>query len=140
MYVSYSTSLRLSLNWTLAELVKTNCGLSNVPSMEQILNLHYGVVMILQPLRDYIGCPLICNSAFRSAEVNKAVGGVSNSQHLSGCAADIRVPEGKKMQFWDFLSKCKYVDQALGGRSFVHVSWSPFRQPRQCYDINYYNY
>lgn len=96
--------------------------------------------MILQPLRDFIGCPLICNSAFRSAEVNKAVGGVSSSQHLSGCAADIRIPDGKKKQVWDFLSKCKYVDQALGGHSFVHVSWTPFRQPRQYYKLNYYNY
>lgn len=140
MYVSYSTSSKLSQNWTIAELTKTNCGLSNVPSLEHILNLHYGVVMILQPLRDYCGCPLICNSAYRSAEVNKAVGGVSSSQHLSGCAADIRIPNNKKMQVWDFLTKCKYVDQALGGKSFVHISWSPFRQPRQFYKLNYYNY
>ena len=96
--------------------------------------------MILQPLRDYCGCPLICNSAFRSAEVNKAVGGVSSSQHLSGCAADIRIPVNKKMQVWDFLTKCKYVDQALGGHTFVHISWAPFRQPRQYYKLNYYNY
>lgn len=140
MYVNFSTSYRLSPNWTIAEMVKTNCGLSNVPSMEQIINLHYGVIMILQPLRDFIGCPLICNSAFRSAEVNKAVGGVSNSQHLSGCAADIRLPENKKIEIWNFLTKCKYVDQALGGKSFVHISWTPFSTPRQYYKFNYYDY
>ena len=35
--------------------------------------------------------PIIINSGYRSPEVNKAVGGVATSNHLSGCAADIRV-------------------------------------------------
>ena len=37
------------------------------------------------------GDPIIITSAFRSPAVNKAVGGVSTSNHLTGCAADIRV-------------------------------------------------
>ncbi len=35
--------------------------------------------------------PIIINSGYRSPEVNKAVGGVATSNHLTGCAADIRV-------------------------------------------------
>ncbi len=35
--------------------------------------------------------PIVINSAFRSAAVNKAVGGAATSNHLTGCAADIRV-------------------------------------------------
>ena len=35
--------------------------------------------------------PIIINSGYRSAAVNKAVGGVKGSNHLTGCAADIRV-------------------------------------------------
>ena len=35
--------------------------------------------------------PIIINSGFRSAEVNKAVGGTPSSNHLTGCAVDIRV-------------------------------------------------
>ena len=35
--------------------------------------------------------PLIINSGYRSPQVNKAVGGVATSNHLTGCAADIRV-------------------------------------------------
>ena len=35
--------------------------------------------------------PIIINSGYRSSEVNKAVGGVKGSNHLTGCAADIRV-------------------------------------------------
>ena len=34
--------------------------------------------------------PIIINSGFRSPEVNKAEGGASNSNHLTGCAVDIR--------------------------------------------------
>ena len=35
--------------------------------------------------------PIIINSGYRSPEVNKAVGGVATSNHLTGCAADIKV-------------------------------------------------
>ena len=38
-------------------------------------------------MREY---PIIINSGFRSPEVNKAVGGVATSNHLTGCAVDIR--------------------------------------------------
>ena len=34
--------------------------------------------------------PIIINSAYRSPQVNKAVGGAATSNHLTGCAADIR--------------------------------------------------
>ena len=35
--------------------------------------------------------PIVINSGYRSPAVNKAVGGVATSNHLTGCAADIRV-------------------------------------------------
>jgi hypothetical protein len=38
------------------------------------------------------GKPIIVNSAFRSKQVNDAVGSKDTSQHRLGCAADIRVP------------------------------------------------
>ena len=40
---------------------------------------------------EYKEAPIIINSGYRSAAVNKAVGGVPSSNHLTGCAADIRV-------------------------------------------------
>lgn len=46
----------------------------------------------LQVLRDFHNKPVIINSGYRSPKHNEAVGGVPNSQHLTGRAADIRIP------------------------------------------------
>lgn len=45
----------------------------------------------LQVLRNYIMKPITINSAYRSKEHNKNIGGVKNSQHLKGKAVDIAV-------------------------------------------------
>ena len=86
----------LSEHMTLAELTKTNTGIANVPSEAQVENLKR-VCRWLERLRrrwnDKYGDgddPIIINSGFRSAAVNKAVGGVPTSNHLTGCAVDIR--------------------------------------------------
>ena len=87
---------KLSEHMTLAELTKTNTGIENVPSEAQVENLKR-VCRWLERLRkrwnDKYGDgddPIIINSGFRSPEVNKAVGGVPTSNHLTGCAVDIR--------------------------------------------------
>ena len=86
----------LSEHFTLAELTKTSVNIENVPSEAQVENLRR-VCRWLERLRrrwnDKYGDgddPIIINSGFRSAEVNKAVGGVPTSNHLTGCAVDIR--------------------------------------------------
>ena len=86
----------LSEHFTLAELTKTRTGIENVPSEAQVENLKR-VCRWLERLRkrwnDKYGDgddPIIINSGFRSAAVNKAVGGVPTSNHLTGCAVDIR--------------------------------------------------
>ena len=79
----------LSPHFTLEEMTVTKTGLKNVPNVSQINHLRMLCVNILEPLRERIGQPIHVNSAFRSSLVNKAVGGVATSQHLSGDAADI---------------------------------------------------
>ena len=81
---------------TLGELTKTNTGIDNVPNEEQVDNLKR-VCGWLEQLRkrwnDLYGegdDPIIINSGFRSPEVNKAVGVAFTSNHLTGCAVDIR--------------------------------------------------
>ena len=86
----------LSEHFGLAELCKTNTGIENVPNEEQVNNLRRVCKWLEQLRRRWNNLygdgddPIIINSGFRSPEVNKAVGGVPTSNHLTGCAVDIR--------------------------------------------------
>lgn len=46
---------------------------------------------LLQKIRDKFALPITVNSAYRTPSYNKKVGGVANSRHVAGCAADIAV-------------------------------------------------
>ena len=62
----------------------------NIPSHEVIYNLQ-NLCKWLEVLRERYGGPILINSGYRSPQLNKKVGGASTSNHLTGCAADIRV-------------------------------------------------
>ena len=88
--------IKLSEHFTLGEICKTNAKLKNVPNEEQVNNLKR-LCKWLEKLRkrwnDLYGegdDPIIINSGFRSPEVNRAVSGATSSNHLTGCAVDIR--------------------------------------------------
>ena len=87
---------RLSPHFTLGELTKTKTGIENVPNEEQVNNLRRLCRWLEELRRRWNNLygegddPIVINSGFRSPEVNKAVGGVSTSNHLTGCAVDIR--------------------------------------------------
>lgn len=81
--------MRLSTNFTLAELVRTNHkSLDNTPTPIVIDRLQDLCVNFLEPIRARFG-PLRVNSGYRSPTVNAAVGGAPTSAHQFGCAADI---------------------------------------------------
>ena len=89
--------MKLSEHFSLAELTKTNTGIENVPNEAQVENLKR-LCRWLERLRrrwnDLYGegdDPIVINSGYRSPAVNKAVGGAPTSNHLTGCAVDIRV-------------------------------------------------
>lgn len=75
----------------IASATAKRLGLDNTPSPEEKEKLRELAIKILQPIRDRWRSPIIVNSAYRSEAVNKAVGGVKNSQHRLGEAADIKV-------------------------------------------------
>ena len=50
------------------------------------------VEQLLDPIRRRYGAPIIVTSGFRCPALNTAVGGVANSHHIIGCAADIVAP------------------------------------------------
>ena len=90
---------KLSPHFTLGELTrsKSHPEVYNIPSHAHIENLKR-VCGWLEALRarynERYGLgeePIIITSGYRSAELNRKVGGVSTSNHLTGCAVDIRV-------------------------------------------------
>jgi hypothetical protein len=71
--------------------------------------------------------------------VNAVVGGVKNSQHLLGQAADIRPRDPSQFQHLvDFLKAHALTDQLLTGNGWLHLSWAPFAEPRHFVRIEYY--
>ncbi len=84
---------KLSENFTLEELTHTDHRqFDNIPNADELANLAR-LAKFLEDVRTILGNkPIIVNSAFRSKQVNDAVGSKDTSQHRIGCAADIRVP------------------------------------------------
>lgn len=84
---------------------------------------------ILEPLRAYLGTPLFINSGYRCKRLNELVGGVENSQHLTGCAADVTFQHyiSSKELLWKYFTKNRShipFDQVIFYRNFVHISYS----------------
>ena len=81
---------RLSPHFTLGEFTKSNYPeVYNIPSHVAIENMKR-ICGWLEVLRDRYGQPIIINSGYRSPQLNKKVGGVATSNHVTGCAVDIR--------------------------------------------------
>jgi len=73
---------QISKNFNLQEFECTHKDHRHIRINEDLVNK-------LQELRDYLGVPLIINSAYRCPERNSQVGGATRSQHLLGNAVDI---------------------------------------------------
>ena len=92
------------------------------------INVYHNMVKVanqLQTLRDYIGKPIQVNSAWRSEEYNASIGGVKNSQHIMGRAADIVIkgmtPIEVSKIIEELISKGDMLQGGLGiYSSFVH--------------------
>jgi hypothetical protein len=85
--------MNLTEHFTVEELTHTDHrSLDNTPNRDEFANLQRLAEFLEVVKRTLGGKPIMVNSAFRSKEVNDAVGSKDTSQHRVGCAADIRVP------------------------------------------------
>lgn len=131
-------NIKLSNHFTVAEFCNFSKYPDNLPTPQVVFNLKYGCQYLLEPARREVG-PIIINSGFRNPRVNALVGGVNNSQHLLGQAADIRPKDPRQFQrLVDFLRANEYTDQLLTGNGWLHISWCPFAAPRHYVRIGYY--
>ncbi|MBO5627228.1 MAG: peptidase M15 [Prevotella sp.] len=84
-------------------------------------NIEALVEQVLDPARDRLGKAVMVNSGFRCPVHNKAVGGVYNSQHVSGQAVDVHCKDNKKLA--KVIVENGRFDQLILYPTFVHVSW-----------------
>lgn len=105
-------------------------GIVNAIGQQEVVNLCALVHQVLQPLRDAMGHQVKIGSGYRCPALNKAVGGVKNSQHMTGEAADLCIDgdmtKGRKWFTW-IQSHCNF-DQLIWehnakGTYWVHVSY-----------------
>lgn len=125
--------------FSIEELYQSNTanarGIDNTPNAIQKTNLENLIKNILDPLREAYGKPISVNSGFRCEALNRAVGGAKNSEHLSGCAADIDVHSvtGNK-ELFELIQKLNLPFRQLideKNMSWVHVSYNPSDIKRQ---------
>lgn len=132
--------------FSLAELMKSSTAdkhhIDNTPTTDVIKNLQYGVDMVLDPLRRLYGKPIIITSGFRCPKLNTLVGGVSNSWHQNGNAADIHVANlTEATALFKLLKELPSVDTALFEHSpsaqWLHVQWNMTQSPRHHFNFNF---
>ena len=127
-------AVQLTKHFTLEELCASATakarGIQNKPNAQQIISLVYLAAYVLEPLREAMHEPIPISSGFRCEQLNRAVGGVSNSQHMRGQAADLCIDgDMKKGRKWfDYIKTHLPFDQLIwehssNGTYWVHVSF-----------------
>jgi hypothetical protein len=137
--------MKLTEHFELEEMIRSAAhpDIKNSPTQLQIVNLEDLCTVILEPIRKKFSLPITVLSGFRSPELNKAVGGAANSQHLAGEAADINIYGVSNCEVWQFIVDFLSFDQCIaehlkeedGSAGWVHVSYrmgKNRREPLSC--------
>lgn len=131
--------MQLSKHYFLNDLTKSATadkkGLDNIPTIQVINNLSVLCEKVLEPIYAAFGKRARINSGYRSYEINKAVGGAKNSQHMKGEAADIELDSTSNQVLYDFIKDSLIYDQLIlenhhkevPSSGWVHVSYSQVR-------------
>lgn len=131
--------MNIPTHFTLYELLYSRTALyskiSNHPTWQQVENLNRLATTILDPVRKVYGKPIKVSSGFRCALLNSAVGGVDNSQHLQGLAADLQVNDLKELKQAVIESGVPFdqlIEESKGNTKWLHISCAPSgKSPRK---------
>ena len=122
--------------FTIAEMAKSETadakGIDNRIPKDLLPNVQNLIDKVLDPLREAYGKPITVNSGYRCPELNKAVGGVDNSFHLDGCAADLdtRLSKSENGKLFDYIKEHMPFTELgwEGNGAWVHVALVPGRE------------
>ena len=120
--------MKLTAHFTLAEMTVSQTaarqGIDNTPGEREIAALTMLCTEVLEPVRAHFDRPVIVSSGYRSATLNRAIGGSSSSQHCKGEAADFTVPGVGVLDLAQWMHRNLQYDQLIYefGR-WVHVSY-----------------
>lgn len=123
--------------FTIKELCKSSTAIQkridNTPNSEIVNNLKQLVDQVLDPLRKRYGKPIKVNSGYRCPQLNKAVKGSANSQHMKGLAADITAgsTEENKVLFQLVQELNLPFDQLIDEKKFSWIHVSVSNKPRK---------
>lgn len=128
--------------FTISELchsaTATARGIDNTPTEAVKNNLQGLITNVLDPLREAYGKPIVVNSGYRSPALNKAVGGVPDSQHLTGMAADLRGEKNTKAELAEMCRRAislgvydQLIFEHSGNSLWLHISYNPRGNRRQ---------
>lgn len=156
-------NIQLTPHFKLSEFTRSATAtarhIDNTPNKEQVKNLQALCLNVLEPLRAYVNetsphrgdkkgaIPIIISSGYRCPKLNSAVGGVKNSQHQTGEACDIHLPDNAtgrewfvwmmdNLQFneliWEYsIPKPSALDPQPSPHYWIHVSFKRYGRNRQ---------
>lgn len=131
--------MNLSPNFTFEEMIASPTATDNgyteqfIPPAIVIANAVLLAENILQPLRNYLNKPIVISSWYRCMRTNAKVGGVVNSQHLEGLAADTNVNGYTVEELYQLIRSTNLpFDQLIQEfNRWVHISFSATGSGRQ---------
>ncbi|MBQ7967244.1 MAG: peptidase M15 [Bacteroidaceae bacterium] len=119
-------------------------GIDNRPNKCAYHLLHVLVDQLLDPIREAWGEPIVVSSGYRCKQLNTLIGGVKNSHHILGCAADIiagsrsdhrrlfrlivRMQQEGQIRFTQLIAEKDY--------RWLHISYVPGMLRNQIIDVN----
>lgn len=118
--------MQLTPHFSLAELTVTKTKLDNTPSKE-VIEVLRTTAFYMEKVRELLGnVAITINSGYRSPDVNRAVGGTSNSSHTYGYAVDFTAYGHTPLTISNILSKSNLkFDQLIYEKTWVHISFDP---------------
>jgi hypothetical protein len=138
--------MKLSKYVSLAEVTRSDTakrkGISNEPTPEHLENLKVICEEVFDKVREHFGVPLFISSGYRSAALNKAIGGSSTSDHNNGRALDLD-QDGhgngvKNKDVFNFIKDNLEFDQLIaegsngaGDMNWVHVGYRKGQNRKQ---------